>query len=232
MRSEREKMILRQKEAEQKIQQEYTEHIEAQQTGMRKFKHDYKNILLSVDGFVAEEDWEGLKQYMPKVKAASSIITKDEFALENLSKIKSPEIKGLLAAKLMLAQNINIDIHTTFEADSEIDHVSADSVALVRMLGIIMDNAIEELQALGGGQLSVACFKAGNAVNFVVKNTCRPDLPSIRQLSQSGFSTKGENRGLGLSNLSELANATPNVALQTNVVDGNFIQRLIVGEEL
>ena len=228
-KSWKEKLLLKQKETEQRVQREYMEYLEAQLTGMRKFKHDYKNILLSIDGFVHIKDWIGLEQYMPKVRSASGVIITDEFALENLSKIKLPEIKILLTQKLMIAQNISMDIHTTFEADHEIDTLPVDSVVLVRMLGIIMDNAVEELQKLGKGQFSIACFKVKNTVNFVVKNTCRPNLPSIRQLSQSGFSTKGANRGMGLSNLSELANSTPNVALQTDVVDGNFMQWLILG---
>jgi len=217
---------------ERRIQQEYMVRLEMQQAGTRKFKHDYKNILLSIDAFVKEDDWDGLKRYIPDVRAASSVIITDEFALENLSKVKLLEIKVLLAEKLMVAQNIDIDVHSTFEADDEIDAIPINSAVLVRMLGIILDNAVEELQTLGKGQLSITCFKVGHAVNFVVKNTCRPDLPNIRQLNQPGYSTKGENRGLGLSNLLELVASTPNVALLTNIEDGYFIQRLIVGEEL
>ena len=47
MKSEQEKMTLRQKESEQATLQYYTQQIERQQTAMRKFKHDYQNILLS-----------------------------------------------------------------------------------------------------------------------------------------------------------------------------------------
>ena len=230
VQAQKEKMNLRQKELEQQIQQEYMEHIEAQQTGMRKFKHDYKNILLSVGSLVNEEDWDGLKRYMPKVNAASSIITKDEFALESLSKIKIPEIKGLLAEKLMLAQNIDIGIHTTFEAHEEIEHIHIDSVALVRMLGIILDNAIEELTDLGAGKLLVACYNDGDGITFSVQNSCRPNKPPIRELKQLGYSSKGEGRGLGLNNLEELVAAhTGRLSLQTNISYGNFTQTLRIG---
>ena len=230
MRSERERTALQQKKVEQQLQQEYTEHIEAQHIGMRRFKHDYQNILLAIDGFADAEDWDGLKRYMPKVKAASSIIIKDEFALVNLSKIRLPEIKGLLAAKLMLAQNISMDIHTTFEAHEEINHIPVDSVVLVRMLGIIMDNAIEELAYLGAGELMVACYKNGLGITFVVQNTCRPDIEPLYKLKQMGHSNKGEGRGLGLSNLTELVAAhSDDLSLQTSIEDGTFTQKLWIG---
>ena len=230
-RSLREQMALQQKEAEQRIQQQYTQQIEQQQTAIRKFKHDYQNILLAVDGFVKAKDWDGLEQYMPKVRAASAVIIKDKFALENLSKIKPPEIKGLLAAKLMLAQNIGIHVHTNFEAHEEIDHIPVDSVALVRMLGIILDNAVEELQALGAGQLTVACYKDNGAIVFAAENTCRADIPKLRELKQVGYSSKGESRGLGLSNLEELVAAhSDSLTLQTSITDGNFMQKLWIGD--
>jgi len=230
VRSERTKVALREKIAEQVALQAYTSQTEQQLTSIRKFKHDYQNILLPLVGFVQEKDWIGLEQYMPKVKAVSTIITKDNFMLENLSKIKVPEIKILLAAKLMLAQNISIDIHTTFEAHEEIEHIPVDSVVLVRMLGIILDNAIEELTALGAGRLMVACYKVGNGITFVVQNTCRPDIQPLRELKQVGYSTKGENRGLGLSNLAELVAAhSDSLSLQTSITDGNFIQKLRIG---
>ena len=129
--------------------------------------------------------------------------------------------------KLMVAQNLDID--TTFEADGEIAHIPVDSVALVRMLGIILDNAIEELETLGQGKLLVACFKTEESVTFVVQNTCRPNIPQLHQLEQAGFSTKGEGRGLGLSNLAEITNSYPEIALWTSIKDGNFIQKLTVG---
>jgi len=97
------------------------------------------------------------------------------------------------------------------------------------MLGIILDNAIEALSALGTGQLRVACLKMGGGVIFIVRNDCSPDMPKLHQLRQDGFSTKGKSRGQGLSILSELANACPNVTLDTSIADGKFVQKLIIG---
>jgi len=226
-RSLQERTALQQKEAEQTILQDYLRQTERQLTGMRKFKHDYQNILLPLNAFIKEKDWVGLEQYMPQVNAASTIITKDDFALENLSNINVPEIKILLAAKLMLAQNINMHIQTTFEAHEDINHIPIDSIALVRMLGIILDNAIEELVTLGAGHLMVACYKSGNGVTFVVQNTCRTEINPLYELEQAGFSSKGDGRGLGLSNLAELiATYSDNLSLQTNIKNGTFEQKL------
>jgi len=220
---------VREKEIEQQAMLRYMGECEQQQSAMRKFKHDYQNILISIDSFLDAGDLSGLKQYYAeKIKPASDVIVQSDFALEQLSKIKVQEIKSILATKLIMAQNLRIDARV--EVVEEIDHIPVDSVSLVRILGIILDNAIEELAQLGEGQLTVACYKGKKVVNIVVQNTCRVDLQDLRKLGQSGFSTKGEGRGLGLSNLAELVDLhAKDISLQTSIKGGNFIQKLWIG---
>ncbi|MCL2367008.1 MAG: GHKL domain-containing protein [Oscillospiraceae bacterium] len=215
------------KEAEQQSLERYTTELEHNQTAIRKFKHDYQNILLSIDAFLHDDDLSGLKEYYAThITSASHAIINHDIALEGLSRIKIKALKGILAAKLMLAQNLGID--TTFEADEEVSHIPIDPVILVRMLGIILDNAIEALTEIDDGKLSAGCFKREANVVFIVQNTCSANMPNLRQIFQTGFSTKGENRGLGLANLSELANSCTNVTLETRIEDNHFIQKLII----
>ena len=219
---------VQEKEIEHNTLLYYMDECEHQQSAMRKFRHDQKNILSSLDFYIAEQDLAGLTEYYTSsIKPAFAIITQSEFALEGLAKIKVREIKSVLAAKLNMAQNLGLEVR--FDAVNEINNIPVDSVSLVRMLGIVLDNAIEELQELGAGTLSVACFKDKNSISFVVQNTCRSDIPPLRLVKQPGWSSKGKGRGIGLDNLSELVNALPNVALQTGIENGQFIQTIIIG---
>jgi len=222
------KLVLQQKESEQRNLLFYTNEIEQQQIAIRKFRHDQQNLFTALDLLVQQEDWDGLAKYYPKVREAFNVITKSEFALDELNRIKVREVKNILLAKLVTAQNMGLNV--SLEAKSDIDHISLDSVTLVRALGIILDNAIEELITLDDGMLSVACFKRDEAVTFIVRNTCREDIPPLRQLEQDGYSSKGSGRGLGLSNLAELVNSHPNIAMLTSVKNGNFTKELTIGE--
>jgi len=228
-RSLHERMTLRQKEAEQEILRQYTEQIEQQQGIVSKMQHDIGNILSSMEGYLENDDIAGLKDYFyTKIKVAAATITDNNSSMVRLANIKVPEIKATLAGKLAVALSTGID--TTFEANDTIDNIAVDSIALVRLLGIIMDNAIEELATLGSGRLIVACYKAGDGVTFVVQNTCRADIQKLHELEQVGFSTKGENRGLGLNNLAAIAETYPdNIALHTSIESGNFTQKLRIG---
>jgi len=199
-----------------------------QYTAMRKYKHDQSNIFSSMDIFVAENDWKGMKQYYnTKIKPAFDVIATSDFALKSLNNIKVQEIKGIFTIKLALAQNLGIDVK--LETDEEIDCIPADSIALVRMLGIVLDNAIEELEDLGVGMLLVCCYKIEDSVNFVIQNTCRSDMPTLQQLHNPGFTTKGKGHGLGLENLYELADSMPNVVLSTSLDNGQFTQKIMIG---
>ncbi|EMA6343236.1 sensor histidine kinase [Bacillus cytotoxicus] len=216
-----------QKVMEYENMQHYTNEIEKQYTEMRKFRHDYQNILSSLDSFIDEDDYDGLKTYyIEKIRTASEHINSNNFKLENLRRIKVKEIKSVLSAKLIKAQELNID--ATFEANEDIDHIPVDSVILVRAIGILMDNAIDELKYLGYGNLWVGMIKDKSSLMVIIQNTCREDVPRVHKLKEQGFSTKGENRGLGLSNLSELIQQCPNVVSETIIKNRNFVQKLVI----
>jgi len=225
------KSELAQKEIEQLSLQHYTDELERQHTAMRKFKHDYQNLLLPIHSLALEDDLVALKKYcLTVVSTASHSIASDAHALEGLSKIKVREVKSILAAKLMHAQNIGIA--TTFEANEIIDNIPVDSVTLVRKLGIILDNAIEALSGLAQGRLAVGCFKFNTSIAFIIKNTCPPDIPNLQKIWQLGFSTKGKNRGFGLSNLREFTQSTPNVSLDVGIESGDFFFKLIIHTDM
>jgi len=224
----REKYEMQRQKDEQENLQRYTKEIEIQYTEMRKFKHDYQNILSSLDSFVAEEDFEGLKNYyLEKIKVTSEIMNKHLFQLEALSKIEVREIKSILAMKLMRAQEQGIDV--IFEAIDTITTIPLDSVVLVRALGILLDNAIEELVELNDGKLLVGVLKSERSITFIVQNTCRDNIPRVHHLKQLGFSTKGDGRGVGLNNLSEFVKGYSNMSVETTISGNQFIQKVMIG---
>ncbi|MCL2864874.1 MAG: hypothetical protein FWE25_04970 [Lachnospiraceae bacterium] len=67
------KNALKHKEREYKLLQDYSTQMEAQQTAMRKFKHDYQNILISMGYLIKEQDWEGLDNYFASLEATWNV---------------------------------------------------------------------------------------------------------------------------------------------------------------
>ena len=213
---------------EQRSMEEYVSRVEEDNIEIRKFRHDFQNIMTSLSLYIEDGNLEQLREYYRlNFEAASELIAKSEFVISDLANIRVSEIKCILAAKLLDAQNLNIE--TLVEATSIIESVPVDTFSLVRMLGIIMDNAIEELSHHDDGKLAVACFEQDDGVSFIVQNSCRSDTPPLHILKRVGFSTKGRGRGLGLNNLSELSSSMENVTLQTIIEGGYFTQKIWVG---
>ncbi len=57
-------------------------------------------------------------------------------------------------------------------------------------------------------------------------NKCKDSIPRVHELFEEGFSTKGDNRGLGLSTLKEITDNNDNVLLDTVIENGFFIQKI------
>jgi len=233
-RSIENKHQVEQKEAEQHALLRYTNEIEKQSTDMRKFKHDYQNILASLGTFIEERDLDGLTSYFEeKVEAISKRILEQNFALSHLERVKVKEVKSILINKVMTAQEQGVSLQLTVEND--IIELPANTVSLVRMLGIVLDNAIEEMMAIKDiipqALMEIHLFEDVEGTTMVVSNTCRPNMPPLHVLKSVGFSSKSEGQGLGLVNLSELAMNEPNISLQTLMTNDTFVQKIAIGRQ-
>jgi len=204
---------------------EYTEQLEQQHTAVRKMRHDYLNILTSMTGYVDEGDMQGLKEYIEnEVLPVEKQIELDAKQFKSLQNLKIPPIKALLFNKMNIAQILGIK--TTAEIPDEINKLNVKYFDLSRMLGIILDNAIEESEYCENPEISIGVFKKINSNIIIVENKCRPNTPPLKKLKKVGFSTKGLERGLGLKNLGEMISKDKNIFLETRIDNGVFTQKI------
>ena len=78
--------------------------------------------------------------------------------------------------------------------------------------------------------MSIGFIKKNNSVIIVVSNSFSGDIPPIHKLYKLGFSTKGENRGLGLSNLREIMSKYNNVSIDTRIEGKTTLANIITGK--
>lgn len=206
---------------------QYTTNLENLYTEMRVFRHDYINILSSIVGYIENRDMEGLEVYFnSKIIPLGKGIESNNFKIGLLKNVKVLELKGILSSKLIRAQELGIEVF--IDVMEPIQEINMDVIDLCRVVGILIDNAVEAAQICDKPSLKVALVNKNKSVIIAIINSCPENTPPIYKLFQSGFSTKGENRGLGLSNLKEIINNYNNVSLDTSIENGEFIQRLEV----
>lgn len=206
---------------------EYTLRIESINNEMRKFRHDYVNILTTLSDYIREDDMPGLRKYFDEhiVPMKDKLKTRS-IKMNGIEKLKVREIKGLITTKIIQAQEKRIPI--SIEVPDEIDRISMNTVELSR---IIVDNAIEASENFEEPLINIAFIDNDESVTFIVMNKCSDDIPKIHELFEQGFSTKGDNRGLGLSTLKELTDSNENVLLDTVIENGYFVQKVEINNK-
>lgn len=217
-----------QRKIEYDMMSKYAEEVKEQYQKIRKFRHDYVNILSSIENYLEQNKIEELKVfYHAHVKQTKSLFKSNMLRLDDLQKIEAIEIQSILATKLIMAQEKKIDVQ--IEVSENISkNIPIDPVILIRILGILLDNAIEELETLTYGKLLVGIFTINSDLVFIIQNNVREDIESVQLLKKQGYSTKGETRGIGLANVEELISLEPRLLLETTIKDKLFIQKIII----
>ena len=217
----------RKKEEELKSLEYYISEIESQSIEIRKFKHDYQNILLSLETYIKDREIDKLESYFyNNIKKTAIDVNENEEKMQNIKKVKNNALKSVLVSKIQKAQSRHIDIE--FEARDEIEEINLDIVILIRVVGILLDNAIEAVEEIGG-TIRICMAKLEDDTLFFVSNTCNPDVIDLSSIGNEGYSTKEKGSGLGLSNLKDFSEKYSNLFVKTEIDDNQFIQTITIG---
>ena len=213
--SYKKEMKIKLDEEEMKRIIEYSSIVDEMYTGIRKFKHDYINILSSLNNYIEEKHFDELEAYFKE-----NILPTKEFAAKNdsiakLYNLKVTYLKALISSKIVKAESLGIK--TYIDISEEINKIDINPVDICRALGILLDNAIEGTLESDEKVLSLGMIYKGNSIVIVVENSCKNDLPPVFKMLEKSFSTKGKNRGLGLYTFKEILAKYNNVTYTLNV---------------
>ena len=205
--------------------QDYTRNLEAMYNGLRSFKHDYVNILLSLSGYIEDGDMDRLKDFFEsKIFPTKNLITGGDYKLNQLSNIGVLEIKSLLSAKMIYAHESGIDI--TIDIPDKVESFLIDTVDLARILGIFLDNAIEATLETEQPQIGLNIIQNKTGVSIIISNRFRDNGKMLHKLKQKGFSTKIGHQGIGLGNAQKIISSYDNVLLETTMKCDYFTQHI------
>ncbi|MGM0123031.1 two-component system, LytTR family, sensor histidine kinase AgrC [Enterococcus sp. AZ194] len=209
-------------------QQLYIQKLENLQSEMKTMRHDYKNIISSIYLQAKEGDISAIQDYLSKTmnhldeQIGSSIMLSSQ-----LVNLKVMELKSLLLVKLMELENENI--RYTIEVPYPINSIKMSMSDFTRCLGILIDNAKEEVMKQNHGSLSIVLLNEAAELNVMVKNSI-VEKPLLQKIWEEGYSTKGMSRGLGLSSYLNIISRYEFVLKQTKISaeEQEFIQSFSV----
>ena len=214
-------------------QKKYILALEKNNNEIRKFKHDFNNIILGLDGYINNDDFnkEKLKKYFNStIMNFNNNIELNDIVIAKLNSIKVSSLKSLITNKVLMAQNNNINVDINIQG--EINDFHTDEMQLSRILGILLDNAIEaSLEVPDDKKIEVNIIQIDKTTDIQISNTFNNTGTPITDFNKEGFSTKGTNRGLGLSSAHEIANKL-NMLLNTEIDGNTFVQILTIEGEM
>ena len=219
----------------QKLEQQkkYIESLEKNNNEIRKFKHDFNNIILGLEGYITNNEVDNVKlrdYFYNNIKDFNIKIELDNIVLSHLNNIKVPSIKNLLTNKIISAQNNDFKVNICIE--DKIDNFYVNEMHLSRVLGIFLDNSLEAGLELDNNRfLELIILKVNKTVVIQITNTFKNTNLDIDQINKSGYSSKGENRGIGLSSANDII-SKHNMILNTRIEDNLFKQILTIEGEL
>ena len=205
----------------------YNKTLQILHDNISAFKHDFANIIQSLGGYVQTEDITGLKKYYSQL--LSDFQDVNNLTILNPNIINNPAVYSLLTAKYYKANELGIKFN--IEIFLDFNKLNIEDYKLTRILGILIDNAIESAFECEEKQIYLEMFNNINSSSqtITIKNTYNNKEIDINKINKKGYTTKSDNskpHGLGLWEVQQIIKKAKNVNLITSKDEEYFIQKL------
>lgn len=207
--------------------QYYTSHIEEMYDELRRFRHDYKNVLYSLTGSLENNDVTEAKNILNRVLIPSEdSITQKTSVLSQLENVQNLDLKSLIYNKAMTALKDNLKL--TIEIDEPIKFSNViEPLDLIRILSNLLDNAIKAAKQSKDRQVSISLFTKDNNQWIIVGNSTKTKSLNLQQLSNNHNNLESAH-GLGLKNLRMILARYPQVQHELSSKDYWFQQVIVI----
>lgn len=208
---------------------EYTDHLEQEQRKLRKFKHDYQNMLLSLEENLRSSDSKDAKEYLQTFKQYSDNYISESglWMFNDFDNIKTPYLKSILINKTSQATEQGIDVH--FECKYDVEKIAMEPYDLVRIVGIAYDNAIEAVKDFDKERkkINIMVYRSKGQTEISIANPVLK-AKNLAHIKKEGITTKKGHSGLGLANIEEISTHYSNLLVNYQEKDSWFTIDFII----
>ena len=185
---------------EEKVRKKYFDAFCSVIDQMKRRQHKFKNqmnVVYSMHRLYGDYYTLVTEQSKYLGKLADYELPTDVLILGN------PIVIAHLYEKLSEAQEAGI--HIRLRLSCSLEKCKIDDIHLIEMLGTLLDNAIQDMEATKETEYLYIEVKQEGRIIIRVANPHREmQNYEMQRMFENGFSTKGENRGIGLYNVRKL----------------------------
>lgn len=199
------RMDVEKKKAQLEMNRLYSDAYDQLIMLVRERQHDMKNHINTILSMIyTTEDFGELRD--KQIEYCGYVIEQNEKTKLVLS-LGNPLIAGFLYSKIREAENYNITID--YKIGIQKNETTIPEYELIEMAGILLDNAIEALSNISEEELVRKIYfslkDTEDGIGIIIANTspCYEEDMTVH-FFESGYSSKGQNRGIGLSKLKRL----------------------------
>lgn len=213
--------------AELEKEQLYNQTLGLLYDNIRGFKHDFNNIVQGIGGYISTNNMDGLKEYYSQILDDCQRV--NNLSLLSPEVINNPAIYSLLASKYHTANELGIKVN--IEVFMDLQNINMKIYELTRVLGILLDNAIEASKECEEKEITLTIRKdvRANKQLFIIENTYLNKDVNIDEIFEKGKTSKtnedAKNHGLGLWEIRNLVKERKNLNLYTTKDEKYFKQQ-------
>lgn len=192
---------------------------------MQNMRHDIKNIFFTMGNFVERSDDNEMKKFFwEKIYPYSLESIKQSELLSTLYQIPIESLRAFFNLKISQALSQKIPISLEVKIIPEKFKTGIDIIDLTRILGILLDNAIEEVVQIPDGTIEIKIAGNDTGCSYIIKNTITEQTRSGG--IQAGRTNKGTGRGNGLQIVQQLLTQYHNITLNSSMQNHTYVQSL------
>lgn len=189
---------------EQKQQAFYNKSLSTALQDLRRFKHDQNNHLSVIYNMLKMGKSDNAFSYLEEI-----IVTSGSIANTSIFNIKNAGLFSIIYTKMDKANQLGV--HFDLKTIGIIDSIDIIKISeLCEVIGILLDNAIEAAYTTEEKNVSMLTICDDAGISITIKNSCS-DVPVMSKLKVDGYSTKGSNRGHGLSIVEKILDNYKNI---------------------
>ena len=208
------------------VMKQYEIDIEEQRTRV----HETRNELMTIKSKITDKEKESeIVKYIDSVlgdKVSSSMSRFSKFAY-----LPSNGLKGFFYYKFLEAERkglkVSINVAKKIENCFLKDLDTKDFKALVRIIGVYLDNAIEASSNSKDKKLGIEFYYINDKAKLIISNTFE-DSVNLDKVGKEVYSTKGKTRGLGLMLVKKILRENDIFKSSTSVDNNLYIQELVI----
>lgn len=205
----------------------YNKTLSLMYDSIRGFKHDFSNFVLALDGYVETENIKGIRKMSKAILQDCATVNK--MGILDPKVINNSAIYSIVTSKYYLAKEQNLTMN--IEVLSKIDENRENNYEICRILGILLDNAIEAAKETEEKIINVKFIDNTSPKRslVIVENSYKNKTVDINKIFEKGYTSKEncskKEHGLGLWNIRNILMNNEDLNLYTTA-DKLFRQQL------